>query len=267
VDDEAATVGAADTTSAATEAGGKSVVITAGVGSYTPKAGDVFTIGSDSFGRQTCKVLHYASASKTITTREFLDAAFPSGSAIEYRNISYALDTTVSAWDSLNEVTIVWTPTETVTVDDEQVVVDLDAMPWTESYEVLERAVAISAMEAEFKSAFIRYYESISQGQFNSYSTRALQKLKMYFETRGRSFSKIIDSEMIKEAWMLQIAILVCMSNSEMFADELVVLKQELSEELATLDGLNIWVDENQDLIKTDEETQKALSQNICRGL
>jgi hypothetical protein len=267
VTDQTGSIGVSDTTSVACVAGSTSVVITAGVNSYTPSAGDLFRIGTDAFGWQTCEVLRYAAATKTITTVEFLDAAYPVGSVVEWRNVSYDADTTSAGWSDCDTVTVVWSPWEDVTVDDVTTSVAMDEMPWTETWEVLKRTAAIGAFESEFKSAFPRYHEDISDGQFEAFSTRAHQRLKNYFESKGRNFSKIVDSEMLKEPWLTQIAILVAMSNSDRYSAELETLQVDLTDQLAMLDALRIWDDTNQDLSAAEDEVQTSIQPGLSRGL
>jgi hypothetical protein len=215
----------------------------------------VFRIGDSDTGFQTLTVKNYDSVTQTITTVEFIDFDYSAGSDVTWRNVSYIADTSVAAWDNLEEVTVVWEPQ------------GIDAIPWSESWEVVKRASAIGALEQQFKVGYPRYYEDITDGQFEAFSQRAQQRLKNYFESKGRSFTKIIDSEMLKEPWLITIAILVALANSDRYENELKWLQLDLTDQLAQLDALPLWDDTNQDLIKAPDEEQPSIQPGLSRGL
>ena len=111
---------------------------------------------------------------------------------------------------------------------------------------------------------FCLYSDSVREN-FSTWSTRALQKLKNYFQMRGRDFDLIVDSEKIKEAHILQIAVLCGLDN---LSDEMLSrLQKELNEELRILDSLDIWIDDDEDSVKEDEEVQPAEEPGIRRAL
>jgi hypothetical protein len=254
-----ATIGRYDVTTADCEAGGTSVVIDQAVISlvdpHTPVVGEVFLLGNDSLGYQSLTVRHYLYSSNTITTEEFIDYTYPVGSLVLFRGVSYALDTTAAAWDDLDEVTVVWSP------------VGVDAVPWSEKYGVVKRASAIGGLEQEFRNAFPRYYENIITGGFAACAARARQRLKIYFESRGRNFDTIIDSEILKEPTLIQIAIIVALASSTTYESERLALQKDLDDLLGAIDKLSLWDDKDQDLTETDEETQTSYSFKIVRGL
>jgi hypothetical protein len=251
VSSASATMATADTTAQACTAGDTSVVLTTG----PAVVGDVFRIGNAASGWQTLTVRHYATASDTITTEEFIDYSYPAGVDILWRNVSYAANTTAAAWDDLEEVTVIWEPQ------------GIDAIPWTETWTVVKRSSALPALEQEFQIAFPRYAENIRIGQFEYFRSRAWQRIKNYFESRGRNVDLLIDSEMIKEPTLIQIALMIAMASSDAFTNEIPILQKDLDDMLSAIDKLPMWIDDNQDMIKTDEETQTAVSFKIVRGL
>lgn len=255
VDSDDADCGASDTLSSATYAGGETLVITAAALSYVPKSGDHFRVGSSSFGWQNLTVKHYVSGTKTITTEEYISDAFPSGSAVEWLDVSYEIDTTGTEWDNLDSVSVIWEPQ------------GIDALPWTETFEVLLRSAAVSALEANFRTAYPRYHDAISKGSFDSYRARAEQRLRTYFESKQRAFSKIVDSELLREPMMAMIAILIALASSDRMSTELETLQKDLTAQLSLLDSMPMWIDDNQDMIETEEETQMVTEFGIARIL
>jgi len=251
VSSASATMRAADTTAQACTAGATSVVLTTG----PAVVGDVFRLGNAASGYQTLTVRHYVTATDTITTDEFIDFSYPAGVDVLWRDVSYAADTTAAAWDDLEEVTVIWEPQ------------GVDAIPWTETWTVVKRSSAIGALEQEFQIAFPRYAENIRIGQFGYYQSRAWQRIKNYFESRGRNADLLIDSEMIKDPMLTQIALMIALASSDAYTNEIAALQKDLDDALATIDKLPMWIDKNQDLIKVDEETQVSYGFKIARGL
>lgn len=264
----AATVATSATTSTAATAGRRTIALTDAVGLHAPAAGEHFRLGSSSQGWQYLTVVSYASSTRTITTDDFIERAFASGSAVQWRDVSYELDTTAAAWDDLDEVTIEFIP-QIAVVDGESTTYepDPDQIPWTELWNVVKRASAVGALEAEFRAAYPAYHEAVPSGSFNALATRAQHRLRNYFQARGRDFARIIDSEALKEPWLTQMAVLIAMSGSERFADELKILQTDLNAQLAQLDSLSIWTDFDQDKIKDDDEAAPADEPGLCRGL
>jgi len=244
-----ATMATADTTAAECTAGGTSIVLTTG----PAVVGQVFKIGSAGTGYQTLTVRHYVTATKTITTEEFIDYSYPSGVSILWRGVSYAADTTATAWDDLDEVTVIWEPQ------------GVDAIPWTETWTVVKRSSNVGALEVEFQNRFPRYAENIRIGQFEYFRSAAWQISKNYFGTRIGDIDKLIDSELLKEQTLLQIAVLIALASSDAYTNEYPNLKAALDEERKNIE--RPWIDSDQDLTKEDEETQTAVSFKIVRGL
>lgn len=254
VDDDTADVGKPDTLDGTAEAGSTTLVLTYTSTPYTPLAGDVLLVGDDETGYQSLTVRAFDVATRTVTTREFIDWAYPDNTTVEWREVSYALDASAAAWTDLNEVTVTWTP-------------DNDCLPWTERFQVLARTAAIGGLESEFKTAYPRYHEQIPAGSFPSFAERARQRMRLYFESRGRNFDKIVDSPRIKDPMLLMLAVLVAEANSDRFEAEHKRLSTTLSDVLAMLDQLPLWVDSDQNLVKEEEEEQPAIRPGLMRGL
>jgi hypothetical protein len=251
---------AADTLSTAATAGRKTFVITAGVGSYTPTSGDHFRVGSASQGWQYLTVVSYASATKTVTADKYARQSFASGSAVQYLDMTYELDTTAAAWDGIDRVTVEYIPQTSTGVDPDQI-------PWTEIHEVLLRSSTAGVVDSDFRDAFPMYWESVPDGSIDVLRTRATQRLKTYFESKGRDWSRVVDSEILHEPLLIQMAVLTGLANSERFKDELEWLTKDLQGQLSAIDSLSIWVDFDEDKIEDDAETAPAEQPGLSRGL
>lgn len=254
VDEDDAVVGVADTLDGAVEAGSTTLILTYASTPYTPVAGDVLLIGDDATGYQSLTVRAFDVSTRTVTTQEFIDWAYPDGTPVEWREVSYSVDASADAWADLESVTVTWSP-------------DNDCLPWTEIYQVLSRTAAIGGLESEFKIAYPRYHEEIATGAFSNFAERARQRLRLYFESRGRDYDRVVDSPRMKDPMLLTLAVLVAEANSDRFAAEHKRLSATLSDVLAMIDQLPLWVDGNQDLIEADEETQPAIRAGLMRGL
>lgn len=221
---------------------------------YAPRSGDVIMVGSDAAGWQTMAVRAYDATSGTIVTRDFVAYNFPVGAMVEPRDLSFEIDTTGEAWQGVGEATIVWAS-------------DTDALPWTEVWTVLHRTPGIGALEAQFRAAYPRYWEWIPDGAFGDYEQRAMTRLRNYFETRGRDIDRLVSSGALTELLLVQIALLVAGANADRAGDELKALKADLADMLALADQMRIWIDDNQDLARTESETQPAMQPGVNRGM
>lgn len=254
VDEDDATVGVADELAADAVAGATSMTLAYTGTPYTPAAGDVLLLGDDVTGYQSLTVRAFDASTGVITTQEFVDYPYPSGTPVEWRDVTYSVDASAAEWADLTEVTVTWSP-------------DNDCLPWTELYQVLARSAAVGGLESEFRIAYPRYHEQIASGTFSNYLERAKARLRLYLESRGRDFDRGIDSPRLADPLMLTIALLVAEANSDRFADEYERLKTAWNEQLALMDKLPLWVDLNQDRVENDEETAPATQPGLSRGL
>ncbi len=251
---QAVTILAPDTSSAAVEPGDETITATTG-GAGAFDNGDPIRVGSDAEGWQHTIVESYNSSTKVITIQDFFEHNFASGAAIESRVMTYDLDTdTSTAWDDIGEVTVEWAPTS-------------DDMPFRETWAVLDTKSSSSDLENKFNVQFRRYYDEIQSEHFNDYYTRARARVKLVFETRERDINKLVDNELLDELYMLQIAIIICLSKGNEFDDELAKLNADFKEQLALIDQINVWIDTNEDDIQTEDEYQPASLTGFTRGM
>jgi hypothetical protein len=252
VAETAATIAAADTTSAAVSGGDEELTLTTG-GTWV--SGEPIRYGSDDHGWRHDNVKDYTSSTKLLEPEQIIRQNYAAGIAVQHRTMTYALDTDTSTdWDSLEEVTVRWIP-------------DSDDMPFREIWAVLDTKSASSGLEQKFATGFSRYYEEIEPEHFTDFENRARARLKLLWENRERDVNKLVDNEILDDLLMLQIAILICISEGNEYDDELVKLKVEFKEQLAVIDAMPIWIDDDEDDIKDESEYQKSKSMGIGRGL
>ena len=249
VDEAAAVRLANDTLSAAADGGDDTIVLTTGM---ALSAGDVLAVGSDAQGWQPCVVDTYTSATKTIILTELLEEDLAAGSVVACQNLTYDLDATVDGFDSISEVSVIWEP-------------DGDGLAMTELWQVLTRQTQVAGFESEFQTAFPDLYSEIENDDFQRWHKRARSRLVQYFRSRQRDYNLIVDSELVKELELLQVAVLIGrgVSISDTAYER---ITKDFEEQLAMINNLDIWIDENEDSIKTDDETQKA-SAGFSRAL
>ena len=253
VDAEAVTLYPGDVSSALAQGGTDEIALTISSG-YTPKQGDAVRVGNASIGYQNCKVASYAVATTTITIDQFLKWDMPAGIEVHWRDMSYTIDASTTAWADVDRVEIVWAP-------------DTDDSDYTELWDVLKRQSAGAGLEQSFAVFFKRYYANIAQNTFVEYEKRARDRLYNLFESRQRNMDKVVDSSLLDDLVMTEIAILICLAGGTDFDDELVKLKADKSEQLAIIDGLEVWVDKDEDTVADDGEEEIATLTGIARGL
>lgn len=253
VDAASVTLYTGDVSSTLAQGGTDEIALTISSG-YNPKQGDAVRIGNAAVGFINCKIASYAAATTTITIDQFLKWDMPSGIDIHWRDMSYTIDASTDDWADVDRVEIVWAP-------------DTDDSDYTELWDVLKRQSAGAALEQSFAVFFKRYYANIEQNTFVEYEKRARDRLYNLFESRQRNMDKIVDSSLLDDLVITEIAILICLAGGTDYDDELKKLKADKAEQLAIIDGLEVWVDSDEDTVVDDGEEQPAVQTGIARGL
>lgn len=253
VDAESVTLYAGDVSSAIAYGGTDSIALTINSG-YTPKQGDHVRIGNSSVGYQNVTVVSYTAATTTIVIDQFLKWDMPAGIEINWRDMSHTIDASGTDWSNVKRVEIIWSP-------------DTDDVNYPELWDVLKAQSAGAGLEQSFETFFSRYYENIEQNTFVQYEKRARDRLYNLFESRQRNMDKIVDSSLLDDLVMTEIAILICLASGTDYDDELKKLKADKAEQLAIIDGLEVWVDEDEDNIVDDGEEGPAVLTGIARGI
>lgn len=215
------------------------------------KDGDRVALGSTTQGWQRFIVNNYNTATEGLGVVRSIGEDLVAGSQVEQLNIKYTVDASVEGFDQLNRVKVVWSPGG-------------DEMPLTELWEIYSELSNVQGLESEFRVAYSEYYKLISSEEFESYEDRARQSLKLYFESRLRNFDKIVDSDLIREPMLTEIALMLGIS--KMSEEEYLRLRSKRDEDLAQLNNLSIWTDTDQDNIRDDSEDQPAQDFLLKRG-
>jgi hypothetical protein len=251
----------ANTTSAAAVAGAYSVVATnaLGVGESLIEGATV-AIGSTAAGFNRYTVDGYDASTKTLTLTTGLVEAVASGANVYYLDCTYTLDTTgggtegtpSTTWASVERVHAKWYTTAS-------------DVPVTETYTILKSRSELAGLELEFAAAYPSLYANI-QDNFGRFSTRARERLRQLFESKGRDIEKIVDTESYKELMLLEIALLAARAGEldDVTYNRLLADRQEMMD---VIGALRIWIDEDEDAAEDDEETQPDLSFGYSRGL
>ena len=124
----------------------------------------------------------------------------------------------------------------------------------------------IAGLEEIFSDRFNHLYIGLVAGSWDTFRTGARDRLTRRFDQVGRNFNLIVDSEIATEITLLEIALMIARGVS---IDEAVIarLEKDYEYEMEILNALDIWIDDNEDEVEDDDETQQALTQGIQRGL
>ena len=249
VDGAATTARLSDTITSEVAAGNFSFVLSSGA--TEPKDGDELAIGSDAQGWQRVLVSKYTASSNTVDLVRSTHEDLSSGSSVKGLNLKYTVDASVGGFENLNRVKVVWSP-------------DGDELPFTEIWEIYTEQSQVQGLESEFKTAHKEIYDLIQSEEFSKFEDRARQSLKLYFESRLRNFDKIVDSTLIREPMLTEIALLAGVS--KMSEEEYTRLRAKRDEDLAQLNNLRIWTDTDEDNIRDEGEDQPGQDFILKRG-
>ena len=248
VENESVTKYGGDTLAAAAKAGAKDIVLTTGT---ALKDGDLIAVGSGAEGWQVKEVARYIASTKTATLRTRLDEAVSSGVAVRGLDLSATID--ASDWDdSVTRVAVYW---------------EVDGQPdLQELYEVRYKRSALAGLEDEFRTAFQPLYSEIDPADFKQFESRARQRIKQEMSTKDRNFDLLVDSEAGRELWLTEIALLIGRSTGmdDTMWDR---LEKDRQYQMAIIDNLPLWFDDNEDEVADETEEQPAQERQFMRGL
>ena len=239
---------AGDTLASAAVAGAQDVVLTTGT---ALQDGDVIAIGSDAEGWQVREVAKYVASTKTATLRTRLSESVSTGAGVQGLDLSVVVD--ASGWAStLDKVVVYW---------------ETDGYPnHKELVEVRVDRGAIGALENEFRAAYQDLYNEFDPQNFELFEDRARQRLKSEFSAKGRSFDLLVDMNMAKELWLTEIALLVARSTGAS-TEYYERIQTDREYQMQLIDGLSLWIDDNEDGVVDTDEEQPALPRNFARGM
>jgi len=237
-----------DTLAVAAVAGDFEVVLSAG---NAINAGERIALGSDLKGYQIRTVESYDTATKTITLENCLDENLDVGNTVSGEQLSYTLDASDSAFDSIKEVSVRW-------------ISDGDGLTMTEMWDVSSVENQPAGLVADFTLAYPAC--NVPSDQVERLADRAEQWMISYFEVRLRDYKRIVDNEVAKETLMAKMAMMVAVGG-DLQEEQYVRIVKTFDDGMSLLDGLPIWIDDNENAIEDEGETEKAVSISISRGL
>jgi len=239
----AGTVYAGDTLAAAAAFGAATIVLTAGTAVVN---GDLLKIASSTAGpAETVRVLSYVAGDKTVTLQTSLLYDHASGTAVTGRWVSYTLDaSSATNYPADTELAIAWT-------------VNATNLVLTQTAVVLKR-VSEEIIWDEFSDLYPHYAEQIPSGKFDLYKNDAYRQLRSALGSRGRTLEKLVDGTDLTHLLMAQIAYHIAMTRGDTWDNEATRMNRYLTDAYDQFCASNIWIDEDQDLIKEEEEEQPS---------
>lgn len=207
--------------------------------------GQIVHIGSAVQGWQEREVDSYTAATKALILKTRFRENLAASSEVKGRNLKVTLDTTASDWDFIGEVTVVWSP------------VGISYSPITQTWKVRKRESASAGLETEFQKQFWDFAEHTKEN-FETFENSARAIINRQISIGGRDITRIVDSEDYSYLIMIQIALNICNNLGTSFDSRAIKLQAQKDSQLAVINDLLQWQDTNQDLIKTDSETQRA---------
>jgi hypothetical protein len=245
VDSGVATVLTPDALSSATDELDDSIVLVTGDSSI--KAGDVFLIQSSAAGTsEVVTARDYNHSTKTILLTNTMQVSHSANAVVSAMFCEFEAD--LSALETGNQIVVKWVPTD-----------DLSAI--TELYKIADSDFAIPDAEYEFSMIYPIEYEMISReiNRFSALVKYETDKIKSMLSVRGRDISKMVDSDPFKRALYEGL----CYQANKAYGgdqrmNERDTAKRDYDVAMAQLKELNLWEDENADLIQDADEVRPS---------
>jgi hypothetical protein len=238
----AATFTAATTTSAAVQVQDREVPMAA---DKSWVSDDVLRVGSAAQGWQQMIVDTYTAATKIAVFKERFHTAYASGSDVQGRTVTYAVD--ASGWAStINEVTVQW-------------INDTDDLPVVETWRVLKRVKDVGGLEEIFRATYPTEYSEIQQDSYSVYQDRAHRILSTQWDSDSLDLDKLMnrDNE-YRELLLRQMAMLINPTEFNI---------SQYNDYYSRVSTMLKWIDEDQDLIKDESEVLAGTSFDFERNI
>jgi hypothetical protein len=240
----ATTIYTADTVSGTANKGARSFALATG---NALTQGQKIKVGTDANGFHTYEVDGYASGTKMVTITRGLKEALVGSEAVRGLNISYTLDASGASWTGVKSVWVQWVPSG-------------DDMPFTEDWRVLSSRSDIAGLEALFQDSYEQEYNHVKDDdRYLKVEGRAREIIELIFSADNRDLDKLVDGTEITELLMVEMALLIG-TEYDMSETKYNRLKSRKTDLVTYLRSEHLWIDDNQDGIETDSETQPASS-------
>jgi len=217
-------------------------------------AGSRVAIGSSASGYQDLVVDNYDSSTKTITFTQCLDEPVSTSDSVYGLDLSSTVDFSDSKYDGLKKITVKWKS-------------DSDDLPMSEEWRILTKSNQPSGLVIDFQRAYPSIASTVPDEAINTLIDRAEQWLINYCNTKNRDYKLVQDNEITKELMLNKMALMqgTTADISEQYYER---IQKQFDDNMIMFDSLPIWIDTNEDDIKTEDETQTAdASAPISRGL
>ena len=234
---------AGDTLASAAERQVNQLVLTTGEALV---AGDIVRVTGDNFW-EDIEVQSYDADTKTVTLRDRTDIAFPAGSTVAGRWMSYTLDASdTDTWAHLDTLVLIWTWNAT----DE---------PQREYAQIVKYKYDPGALQNKFRSRFLKYHELLQDGQWDDEVSTAYNTLRVKFLARGKNIDRLIDKyDIFDELILLLVAIHICLAGDDNDQIEYERLMGNFNQLFGDVAELPIWTDDDEDNIEEESETAPA---------
>ena len=217
-------------------------------------AGTRVVIGSALNGFQERTVDSYTASTKTITLTTCLDEAVTVLDSVYGLDLESTVDFSQSQFDDLKKITVKWKN-------------DSDDLDMVEEWRILTKSNQPAGLAISFKNAYPTIANTVVDETMQGLIDRAEQWLINYCSTKNRDYKLVQDNEITKELMINQMALMQG-TTADISEQYYLRIEKQFSDNLSMFDNLPIWIDANEDDIKTEDEAQKAnATMTISRSL
>lgn len=224
----------------------------------TMTIGRVYRLDADGDAYDDITVLDYSvsGGTRTVTTKERLEYDHTSGASVEGRYITYTLDISdTDTWENLAECVISWCGDDLI--DAGGILTDLVT--------VRKYYAVFSKVESEFKSLYPDIYALVGDGNFDGLLDVARRRLDTVFKLDGRTFDSVVERLDVRNALISEIARRILLNTGATSTERYETFAVEADNELKLLRESRIWIDDDDDRIREQEENATALLPPIRR--
>jgi hypothetical protein len=236
------TLYSADTLASAASSGDNTVTLTTG---NVLSFGERIRLYGSGNTTEDRTVLSYVASTKVVTLSTVLDYDHSASSEVHGLFATYAIDMTDNDVYSKNrQLRIIWTSS------------DIKHAPYTELAEVAETSeFSASDFDEEFSALYPREYENARE-RLTSLRELAERRLGYRLQSRGMNMDRVQDQRVIMDSLLSLTRYLTIQGYGDDWEFEINQAWDQYLRDFEDLCSLPIWVDDNQDEIKTEDEVQ-----------
>lgn len=247
---------AATTINAAITAGDSSFVLAVGATALEP--GDrIRILDSDDGPDEDLEVEHYDSSTRTVYPKDSLYYSHSSGASVVGLWATDTIDTTdTSSFVKSAELVFAWEHGA-----DESSAFKFD----TDLYKVSWVGFGSDDAVERFSVKFASLYDEVRDRVFDI-KDEAIRELRFELSAVSLDIDRVIDQETLMVPLILKMG-LIAIGFSDTTVTEREMLMDEYGKQFDRLQNLPLWVDEDQDLVKEEDEVDKHIGISYVRGL